>query len=170
MKNYCPKQYNNISFSEEFFRKGKKKIEKEEFEEKELGTIYHYTFKAFMYYLQKLSTKSTILGLDTVSEASKYYQVSVQTIYEWLKKDGLAPPKSEVFYVSLSKKNEILKTVEELKKENQELKDALSKLTLKNMCLEELVNAANDDLGIDIKKKFESRQSKKSKTKTKKRG
>lgn len=106
----------------------------------------------------------------TVSEASKYYQVSVQTIYEWLKKDGLAPPKSEVFYVSLSKKNEILKTVEELKKENQELKDALSKLTLKNMCLEELVNAANDDLGIDIKKKFESRQSKKSKTKTKKRG
>jgi transposase-like protein len=106
----------------------------------------------------------------TVSEASKYYQVPCQTIYKWLKKEGAAPPKMEVYYVSLSKKNEIMKTVEELKKENQELKDALSRLTLKNMCLEELLNAANDDLGIDIKKKIESRQSKKSETKTKKRG
>lgn len=106
----------------------------------------------------------------TVSEASKYYQVPGKTIYEWLKKEGLAPPKMEVYYVSLSKKNEIMKSVEELKKENQELKDALSKLTLKNMCLEELLNAANDDLGIDIKKKIESRQSKKSETKTKMRG
>lgn len=67
MNNYCLKQHNSISFPEKFFRKRKKKIEKEEFEGKDFGTIYHYTFKAIMYNMQKLSTKSTILGLDTPS-------------------------------------------------------------------------------------------------------
>ncbi len=64
MNNYCPKQHNNISFPEKFFRKSKKKIKEEEFEGKEFGTIYHYTSKAIMYDIKKLSTKSTILGLD----------------------------------------------------------------------------------------------------------
>lgn len=66
MNNYFLKQHNNISFPEKFFRKSKKKIKEEDFVGKDFGTIYHYTSKVIMCDIKKLSTKSTILGLDIV--------------------------------------------------------------------------------------------------------
>jgi len=64
MNNYCLKQHNNISFPAKFFRKKEKKNEKEEFEGKEHDNSYRHVLKGIMYSMQKLSTKSTILGLD----------------------------------------------------------------------------------------------------------
>ena len=96
----------------------------------------------------------------TLYEASKYYGIPFQTIYRWLKLEGTPNPKMEVFYMSLSKEYEMLNKLKQLKKENQGLKEALSELTLKNLCLEELVYAAKRNLGIDLKKNLDSQQQK----------
>lgn len=89
----------------------------------------------------------------TVLEAGNYYGVSFQSIYRWLKKENIPNPQKEVFYVSLSEKNNILKKYEQLKKENQELKDAVSQLSLDKICLEKLVEVAEREYKIDFKKK-----------------
>ena len=104
-------------------------------------------------------------GNLTVLEAARYYGVSFQTIYYWIKKFGLSNPAREVFYVSLSEKSDLLKKYEELEKENQALKDAVSKLSLDKLCLEKVIEVAERDYNIDFKKKSGSQVSKKSEKK-----
>lgn len=88
----------------------------------------------------------------TIKEASIYYGVSQQSIYYWLKKKKIPTPKREVFYVSLSKKHDIVKENEELKKKISKLEKALSKLSMKNIFLETTIEVAEKELNIDIKK------------------
>jgi hypothetical protein len=64
--------------------------------------------------------------------------------------------------VSTSKKNDLLKKYEELLKENQQLKDAVSKLSLDKLCLEKVIEVAERDYNVDFKKKSGSSASKKS--------
>ncbi|MCK4956614.1 MAG: hypothetical protein KAS49_03190, partial [Candidatus Cloacimonetes bacterium] len=97
----------------------------------------------------------------TVMQASKYYGVPFQTIYKWLKKNNIPNPSREVFYVSISEKHDLLKKNEDLVKENQALKDAISKLTLDKLCLETLVDLAKTEYHIDLKKNSNTRASKK---------
>lgn len=98
----------------------------------------------------------------TVCEASKYYGVALNSIYRWMKQAGIPNPQKEVYYVSISKKNEILKKYEALQKENQALKDALSKLTLDKLCLEKVIEIAERDYKVDFKKKSGTQVLKKS--------
>ena len=91
----------------------------------------------------------------TVLEASKYYGVGFATIYNWLKKKNISTPYKEVFYVSLSDKHSALKEIDELKKENLALKEAVSKLTLDKICLEKCVEIGERDFGMELKKKPE---------------
>jgi len=98
----------------------------------------------------------------TVKEAGRFYQVPFQTIYKWLKKEDYPNPKQEVFYVSLSKKHDILKKNEKLEEENQKLKSAIAKLTLDKICLEALVKVAEREYKVDLKKKSGIQQSSKS--------
>jgi len=98
----------------------------------------------------------------TVKEAGRYYQVPFQTIYKWLKKEDYPNPKQEVFYVSLSKKHDILNKNEKLEEENQKLKSAIAKLTLDKICLEALVKVAEREYKVDLKKKSGIHQSSKS--------
>lgn len=100
----------------------------------------------------------------TVKEVGKYYQVPFQTIYKWLKKESIPNPKQEVFYVSLSQKHDLLKKYEELQKENEKLKDAISSLTLDKICLEKLVEVAGREYKTDLKKNSGFSQSSKSGT------
>ena len=97
----------------------------------------------------------------TVTGAGKYYDVPYQTIYRWMKKEHIPNPRMEVFYVSLSEKNTAIKQIEKLKKELTELKGAVSDLTLKNLCLEKLIELGKREYNIDLKKSSNTRQQKK---------
>jgi len=88
----------------------------------------------------------------TIKEASVYYGVSQQSIYYWLKRNNIPTPKQEVFYVSLSKKNDIMKENAELKKQISKLEKTVSKLSMKNIFLETTIDVAEKELKIDIKK------------------
>lgn len=56
-------------------------------------------------------------------------------------------------------------TIEQLKKEKAELEAALSRVTIKNICLESLVEATEEYYGIDLKKNFGEQAQKKLETK-----
>ena len=101
----------------------------------------------------------------TVSEAARYYGVCFQTIYNWLKKQGYSNPSREVYYVSTTEKNDLLKKYEALLKENQQLKDAVSKLSLDKLCLEKVIEVAEREYDVDFKKKSGSSASKQSEKK-----
>lgn len=101
-------------------------------------------------------------GNLTVVNAGKYYGIPFQTIYNWMKKKKIPNPSKEVYYMSLSKKNDVIKRNEDLLKENQNLKDAISKLTLDNICLKTLVDLAKSEYNIDLKKNSNTKVSKKS--------
>jgi len=97
----------------------------------------------------------------TVLGASAYYGVPFQTIYKWLRKENIPNPRMEVIYVSLNDKNAAIKKNEQMKKEIAELKGAVSDLTLKNLCLEKIIELSKREYDIDLKKNFATRQRKK---------
>ena len=115
---------------------------------RKIGKTYRYSHQFKQEVLREIRT-----GKLTVLKASKYYGVCFGTIYHWLKKAGFPNPSREVYYVSLSDKNELLKKYEELQKENQQLKNAVSKLSLDKLCLEKVIEVAERDYKIDFKKK-----------------
>ncbi len=98
----------------------------------------------------------------TVLEAGKYYGVGFPTIYRWLKKANYDTPCKEVIFVKLSDQHSALQEIEELKKENRALKEAVSKLTLDKLCLEKCVEIGERDFGMELKKKPEVQELRKS--------
>lgn len=90
----------------------------------------------------------------TVQQASRYYLIPFQTIYRWLKKEGIPSPQREVFYVSLSKKNEIIKENEKLKSRIAELEKLVSDLSLDKACHEALFKNVEKEYKINLKKNF----------------
>lgn len=68
----------------------------------------------------------------TVREASDLYGVSFQSIYQWIRKYGYEDMIAKTVRIEL--KGEVTMN-KRLQKENAELKDAVSKLTLENIYL-----------------------------------
>lgn len=68
----------------------------------------------------------------TVREASDLYGVSFQSIYQWIRKYGYEDMIAKTVRIEL--KGEVTMN-KKLQKENAELKDAVSKLTLENIYL-----------------------------------
>ena len=58
--------------------------------------------------------------------------------------------------MKLSDQHSALQEIEELKKENRALKEAVSKLTLDKLCLEKCVEIGERDFGMELKKKARS--------------
>lgn len=97
-------------------------------------------------------------GSMSVTEAKKKYGITGNgTVENWLKKLGrehLLPRKVRI---------ESVKEVDQIKKlekEKQELESALAKAHLKIACLETLVEVAEEEQGVDLKKKSGSSASK----------
>jgi len=85
----------------------------------------------------------------TVAEASALYGVSSKSIYQWIRKYGYEEMVAKTVRVEL--KGEVTMN-KKLQKENTDLKDAVSKLTLENICLKAELEVYKQHAGITQKK------------------
>ena len=90
----------------------------------------------------------------SVSQASREYQVSVQSIYKWLYKYSRYLRKQSRIVVE--KQSEEKRRLE-LKKENDNLHKVIGQKQLQIDFLEKLIEMASNELDIDIKKNFGSK-------------
>lgn len=90
-------------------------------------------------------------GQYSVVEAGRLYEVSYQSIYNWLRQLG----KSGIIkqYVRIEMKREIDR-LRQLEKEKQELESALAQAHLKILALESLLEVSQEHYGVDFKKNF----------------
>jgi transposase-like protein len=96
-------------------------------------------------------------GKYTIGEAKKIYNIGgMTTIQRWIKKMG----KKQL----LSKKVKIetpdeLSRIKELERENKKLKEALLDQTIKALGYEKMIELAEKDFGIKIKKNIDTKSS-----------
>ena len=84
-------------------------------------------------------------GMLTVGEAKEHYDIrAVSTIKNWLKTRGKRQRATQIVRVEM--KDEA--------KRIRELEKTVADLSLKNLALESLIEAANERLGEDLKKKI----------------
>lgn len=88
-------------------------------------------------------------GRNTIAEVSLLYGIPVQTVYKWIHKYGDERIISKSVRIEL--KGEV-QVVKKLKQENTELKDALAKLTLENICLKAQLDVYEEHAGVHEKK------------------
>jgi len=106
---------------------------------------YSHAFK------QKVVTEIE-LGKKTIAEARKIYDISgCGTIESWIKKFGKNHLLAKVVRIEMKDEKDKLKELEQQKKQ---LESALAQAHLKIICLESLVDSAEEYYQIDIKKKF----------------
>ncbi len=105
--------------------------------------------------LKRKKVKEINSGLSTVLEVSRSLEVSTTAIYKWKKKysvDYEKPIKLIVESKSESKK------VLQLKEQIKELEQALGQKQLQLDFKDKMIEIASNELGIDIKKKFNTRR------------
>ena len=95
-------------------------------------------------------------GKLTRTEASKLYGISGgSTINTWLRRSGKKYLLNKIVRVEL--KSEVSK-LKQLEKEKKELESALANAHLKLITYETLIEVAEEELGVDIKKNLKSGQ------------
>lgn len=95
-------------------------------------------------------------GKLTITEARRLYDIKgVGTIHKWIKKLGKNHLIAKVVRVEMKDERDKIK---QLQKEKQELESALAQAHVKMICLESLIECAEEEFNIDLKKKFGSRQ------------
>lgn len=92
----------------------------------------------------------------TLYRASKFYNIPDSTISGWIKKLSSEVVASN-FTIAMTPEEE--KEVESLKKEKEQMAKALQEAQLKISSLETLINVAEKNLKIDIRKKSGSKPS-----------
>ena len=99
-------------------------------------------------------------GKLSISGAQKLYSIGGSlTIQKWIKKLGKLHLLNKIVRVEL--KDEISK-LKELEKRNRELESALADAHIKIVTYETLIEVAEEELGVDIKKNSKSEQLKRS--------
>ena len=90
-------------------------------------------------------------GELTISEARRVYDIGGgQTIQKWLTKHGKSHLLSRVVRIEMKDEKDRIK---QLEAEKKKLESALAQAHVKNLFLEEVISLANEEYGIDIKKK-----------------
>lgn len=93
-------------------------------------------------------------GHLTISQAQKIYSIrGSETIQKWIRKLGKLHLLNKV--VRIEMKDEVSR-IKQLEKEKQELESALAKAHLKLIVYESLIDVAEEELGVDIKKNLRS--------------
>ena len=96
-------------------------------------------------------------GTHTVSRAKKIYDITGgATIQHWIRSLGKSHLLATVLRIQMKDEHDILKKLEH---EKRQLESALAHAHLKIICLESTIEAAEEDLGIVIKKKSDIRVS-----------
>lgn len=103
-------------------------------------------------------------GRFSVGEARRTYDIKgCATIPGWLKTFGKHHLLDKVVRIEMKGEKDRLK---ELEREKKQLESALAQAHLKNLCLEALIESADEHYGVDIKKNFGGKASKKLSSKT----
>jgi len=98
-------------------------------------------------------------GKYTVGEVRKIYDIwGSETIDRWLKKFGRTHLLSRVIRVEMKDEKDKLK---ELERQKRELESALAQAHLKILSLETMIDIAEERFDIEIKKKSDTKASKK---------
>lgn len=104
-------------------------------------------------------------GRFSVGEARRAYDIrGCGTIPGWLKKLGKHHLLDKVVRIEMKDEKDKLK---ELEREKKQLESALAQAHLKNLCLEALIESAEEHYGVDLKKNFGDKASKKFSSKSK---
>lgn len=90
-------------------------------------------------------------NLVTIAELSREYQVSRTAIYKWLHKYSLHYKKETKQVVEAMSDT---RKVEKLKERNKELEQALGRKQIQLEFYKKLVDAAEEEYSVDIKKKY----------------
>lgn len=106
--------------------------------------IFSDTFK-------RQKVKDIEKGLASVTEISKLYKVSKQSIYRWLHKYSESHQKGEIQVVQMESESQKTK---QLLKRLSELERIIGQKQLQIDYLEKLVEIGSEELNIDIKKNF----------------
>lgn len=94
-------------------------------------------------------------GRLTQAEAKRKYGLSNQTtIRRWLKQFGKKHLLSRIVRIEMPDEKQPQEIIKQLQAEKQQLESALAKTQLKLICMESLVEVAEEHYKIDIKKKF----------------
>ena len=98
-------------------------------------------------------------GEISISRAMEIYDIKgCETIQNWMRRLGKHHLLNKVVRIEMKDEADKLKA---LKKEKAELESALAKAQLKILRLESIIEAAEEDLRIDLKKSIEKKDSKK---------
>lgn len=112
--------------------------------------------KRFSQKVKKDTVKDVEKGKYTVLEASRELQVSEQTIYNWIYKYSSYLSKNKVLIVE--DKSEVSKTTK-LEKRLQEAEAALGRKQMELDLLNKMIDIANKELKVDLKKSFSKKVS-----------
>lgn len=95
-------------------------------------------------------------GKLNISQARSVYSIGGgETIQKWIKKFGKLHLLNKVIHIEM--KDEVSK-LKQLEKEKRELESALARAHLKIITYESLIEVAEEELGIDLKKNLKSEQ------------
>jgi len=90
-------------------------------------------------------------GVLSIAEASKIYEISMVSLYKWIRGFGKDHLIGKV--VMVQKRDEVDK-IKQLEAEKRQLEAALAKSNLDKFCLECLIEAAEEAYGVSFKKNF----------------
>ena len=91
-------------------------------------------------------------GQLTIAQARKIYDINgCDTIQTWIKKLGKNHLLSKIVRIEMKDEKDKIK---ELERQKQQLESALAQAHLKIICLESMVDCAEEHYDIDIKKNF----------------
>jgi len=110
--------------------------------------------RVFSEELKRKIVKELESGKTRLCDLCRAYSVSCQTIYNWVDKYSLYLKRGE--QVVVESKSETQKVLE-LSKRTAELEQLVGKKQIAIEYLERLVEMANKELGVDLKKNFASK-------------
>lgn len=90
----------------------------------------------------------------TISDVSQTYQVSKNSVYQWVHKYGNVPKNERIVYEKTSEENK----TKELLNRVKELEAELGRLHIENVFQKNIIECGSELIGEDLKKKFSSRQ------------
>lgn len=111
--------------------------------------------RSFSESFRKEKVRELELGLTSPSDLKKAYEVSYTTIYRWVDKFGSMKSKKEKLVVEVESDSARLV---ELKKRIAELERAVGQKQIMIDFHQKMIELAEDEYGIDIKKKFSGEQ------------
>lgn len=111
--------------------------------------------RSFSESFRKEKVRELELGLTSPTELKKAYEVSYSTIYRWIYKFGGMKSKKEKLVIEVE--SDSVRLVE-LKKRIAELERAVGQKQIMIDFQQKMIDLAEDEYGIDIKKKFSGEQ------------